>query len=116
MSTDDPLKQTDSLSVHQMIAYYTLVAVHKVLCSKQPNYLAERLPLVHHQRELRGNDGPLISVPGYKLDVSRAGFIYRGGKLFNSLPRTLREQGNPISFKSQVRTWVMRNIQVRPDK
>ena len=84
--------------------------------SNLPTYLAERLPLVNHQRGLRNNDGPVISIPSYKLDVGRAGFIYRGGKLFNSLPRTLREENNPFSFKCQVRKWVMNNISARPNK
>ena len=79
MSTRELLRRTDSMSIHQMIAYYTLVAVHKILISNQPVYLAERLRLVNFQRGLRSNDGPVISVVNYKLDVGRAGFVYRGG-------------------------------------
>ena len=43
MSTSELLRQTNSLSINQMIAYYTPVAVHKILTSGQPANLAERL-------------------------------------------------------------------------
>ena len=116
MSTSELLRQTNSLSIHQMIAYYTLVAVHKILTSGQPAYLAERLRLGYNERNLRGNEGPMISVAKYKLDVGRAGFVYRGGKLFNSLPMSLRAERSLTSFKSQARSWVVSNITIRPGR
>ena len=97
-----------------MIAYHTLISVRKILTSKQPSYLADRMPFSRHGRELRNCGGPFVTIPNYKLDVSRAGFIYRGSKLFNSLPRELREEESIGKFKIQVKDWVKQSIPIRP--
>ena len=39
------LKQTEPLSVQQMIAFQKLIIVHKVIKNAKPVYLAERLKL-----------------------------------------------------------------------
>ena len=45
VATADLLRDTDSLSIQQMVAYYTLIMVHKVTMTGKPAYLAERLKL-----------------------------------------------------------------------
>ena len=115
VSTEELLRRTQSLSIQQIIAFHTLVTIHKVLISNKPTYLAERLPLVDQERALRSNSSHLIAFPNYRLDVGRAGFVYRGGRLFNSLPKILREEKNPTSFKNKVREWVTKNVVIRPE-
>ena len=53
LSTRELLDRTQSLSVHQMIAYHTLISVKKILISNQPIYLAERMHVLRHEIELR---------------------------------------------------------------
>ena len=48
------------------------------------------------------------------LSTSRAGFIYRGSKLFNKLPEELRKQINPRKLRTGVRKWVSEKISARP--
>ena len=38
------------------------------------------------------------------------GFSYIGAKLFNKLPREIKEISNPKTFKVQTRAWVWKNI------
>ena len=49
------LDDTNSLSVQQMVAYYTIIMVQKITQTGKPAYLAGRLSLrQENARELRG--------------------------------------------------------------
>jgi hypothetical protein len=43
VGTADLLSDTNSLSIQQMVAYYTLIMVHKITITGKPAYLAGRL-------------------------------------------------------------------------
>ena len=45
VTTADLLSDTDSLSIQQTVAYFTLIMVHKVTMTGKPSYLADRLRL-----------------------------------------------------------------------
>ena len=115
--TADLLKTTNSLSIQQMVAYHTLVLVHKVLNTGQPSYLAERLPLRHMvERQLRGQDENMIVLSDQTLSVSRGGFVWRGGRLYNMLSKNLRTEKSVKKFKTGARNWVKETIQIKPSK
>ena len=38
------------------------------------------------------------------------GFSYNGAKLFNILPRNIRETPNPNNFKTLTKDWIWKNI------
>ena len=77
----------------QMVAYHTLTMVHKVIQTGKPEYIANKLEVVYGtELERRAWGGTTIRVPQYNLEVSRAGFIYRGANLFNSLTLSIREE------------------------
>ena len=38
------------------------------------------------------------------------GFTYYGAKLYNMLPRNLRETENPATFKIKTKEWIWKNI------
>mgnify|MGYP001179234605 FL=1 len=114
-ATADLLENTKSLSVQQMIAFYTLIMVHKITMTGKPDYLAKRLSLRQENlRELRGWGGRTVETPDYSLETSRAGFVYRGGRLYNSLSRNLREEMAISKFKVGVKEWVKDKIPVKP--
>ena len=73
--TADLLRLTDSLSVHQMIAYSTVLMTHKIVQSGKPSYLAERMKPRVTSTRLRGKEG-VLTVPRCNLSVSREGFNY----------------------------------------
>ena len=101
---------TKSLSVQQMIAFQTLIMLHKVVINAKPVYLAARLKLRNYGAR---SQGKLIKV-NHNLSTSRAGFIYRSSKLFNNLPEELRKETNLRKFKTGVRKWVLETISAKP--
>ena len=104
------------MSVHQLIAYHTIMTVHRVVTSQYPKYMAYKL-------QLRKPDGdgvfPLrqvntINVPKTDLTLSRGGFVVRGAILWNSLPIEMRSETKKEYFRKSVRKWVKENIHKRP--
>jgi hypothetical protein len=115
VATADLLSSTNTLSVQQMVAYYTLIMVHKITMTGKPTYLAGRLKLRQEdERELRGWGGRTVDIPGYSLETSRAGFVYRGGRLYNSVSRSLREEMSISKFKQGAKKWVKEQIPIKP--
>ena len=98
-----------------MIAFSTILMVFKVLNSGKPTYLARKLEVIREAgMTVRRWDGSTVKVPNYYLDISRAGFIYRGAKLFNKLPRALREEQRTEVFKKELKIWVRGNVSIKP--
>ena len=64
------LQDTVSLSIQQLIAYHTAVLEYKVVKSRKPSYMAQRLQIINSERDLRGNPR-MITPPRYKLGISR---------------------------------------------
>ena len=113
----DLLRDTNCLSIQQMVAYYTLIMVHKVMLTGKPSYIAGKLRLRDESaRELRAWGGRTIETPTYTLDTSRAGFVYRGSKLYNTVSRNLREETSIAKFKRGAKKWVTEQIPVRPGR
>ena len=109
------LNSTNTLLVQLMVAYYTIIMVHKITMTGKPTYLAGRLKLRQEdERELRGWGGRTVDIPGYSLETSRAGFVYRGGRLYNSVSRSLREEMSISKFKKGAKKWVKEQIPIKP--
>ena len=49
-----------------------------------------------------------------RLSIARAGFVYRGGLLWNQLPDSLRTNASLENFKKGARRWVQSNVKVKP--
>ena len=111
------LKLTKSLSVQQMIVFQTLTMVHKVIHTAKPAYLANRMKFRTDEdnRKVPPRSQGMISIVTKKLSTSRGGFVYRGSKLFNSLPNHLRTECNLKQFKKGVKEWVIATIRARPE-
>ena len=63
--------------------------------------------------ERRAWGGTTIKAPEYNLDVSRAGFVYCGANLFNSLRRITREEKKPEFLKIIFRYLAIKGKAVR---
>ena len=114
-STKELTEKTGDLSVHQLSAYATLTSAHKIIITKQPEYLSSKL-------KLRTKD-ELPSLPERhvnslfiraNLTLVRSGFFYRSAALFNQLPLPLRSCNDVNVFKSSVKKWVKLNVPVKP--
>ena len=111
--TADLLQLTDSLSVHQMVAYQTLVMTHKIAQTRKPSYIADKIRPTQSNLTLRGGSG-LLKIPEYKLSNSREGFIYRGTYIHNLLDEITRNEPDIENFKKSAREWVKNEISIKP--
>ena len=66
------------------------------------------------ERELLMWEGRTVEIPDFSLETSRAGFVFRGGRLYNSVSRNLREEMSIPKFKEGAKKWVREQIPVRP--
>ena len=111
--TAELLKQTGSLSIHQMVAYQTAVTTYKIVKSGKPSYIAEKLRLRQTNLNTRQGDYTVLQ-PKYKLNLAREGFIYRGAAIFNKLGEGLRKEPKLQKFKDDLKDWIKMNISIRP--
>ena len=79
------LEDTDSLSVQQMIAFQTTVMTHKILESKKPTYLSDRMK--PKSKNLRGRSGSL-SQPNHTLSIKKEGFLWAYNECHNQIFQT----------------------------
>ena len=100
------------MSVHQTIAYHTLLNVYKILKNNKPTYLFERLDKGNVNTRQNRN-GPKLTIDG-DLTVTRGGFMYRGSKLYNMLPEETKLAPTYKAFKVKVKTWIKNRIAVKP--
>ena len=65
-------KETNSLSIQQVIAYHTTVLAYKVMKTGKPSYIAERMQRMTVGRNTRGSTGKIV-VHRRKLEISSEG-------------------------------------------
>ena len=110
--TSTLLEQTDSLSVQQMIAFQTMLMTAKILKSRKPTYLSDRIQENPNRRNYRG--GYSLNQPKTSLAITREGFIQRGIALMNKIDVPIRFENKIEKFKIGLREWVKSNIAVKP--
>ena len=89
--------------------------VHKITMTGKSNYLAGRRKLRDEtERELQAWGGRTVEIPDYSLETTRAGFVFRGGRLYNSVSRNLREEKSIPNFKEGAKKCVREQIPVTP--
>ena len=49
-----------------------------------------------------------------KLNISDESFIHKGMKIWNDLPRDVRDENNETTFKKMVADWIGENIEIKP--
>ena len=90
------------MTVTQLIAYHTLITLFRIRQQRRPAYLATKL--------LNENRNSNIIVLNTSLELYRKSFVYRGALLWNRLPVTMKKIQNSNGFKSEVKTWVIENV------
>ena len=110
------LSKAKELSVHQLIAYHSLLTTHKSIFKKRPVYISDKFKVNRTQDQI----GPsrhinTVNISG-KLTISQSGFMVRSGRLWNQLPVDVRQTECYNSFKSKIKKWISSNIKVRPNK
>ena len=115
-STESLLRTSRELSMHQLIAYHTLVTVHKIKVNEQPEYLDKRMEFCTEKENFGRASRQVDSIYTRMttLTISRSGFVYRGSLLWNQLPNWLRTLKQTKKFKTEVKKWEVNNVGIKP--
>lgn len=111
---DFMLKALNWLSIHQQIKYNVLVFIYKTLKGHLPKYLSENLTHTSniHDRNTRQNDNDILRLPNFKLESSRKNIFYYGIKLYNEMPKEIKEKESLNGFKTVCRKYVMDKYEI----
>ena len=74
-STEDLLKQSNSLSVQQLIAYHTAILAQKVVNVGKPSYLKDKFQVKNLGMNLRGNYGSIKQKNAATADIYIASLL-----------------------------------------
>ena len=94
-------------SVNQMCIYHTLLEVHNIVKKKSSEQIQNKWSKTKQNYNFRTSKD--LKVPE-KPNVNCIGFTYLGSKLFNSLPKNLKETLNSDTFKTLIKNWIWENI------
>lgn len=86
---------------------------YKIMRSKKPTYLANKMQLSSNQANLRGRSGG-VHLPNCSLSIRKEGFVYRSITLMNMLDVPTRCEPKTEKFKVGLRKWVKENISIKP--
>ena len=111
-STKQLLDKCGELSIHQLGAQRTLMMMKKIILSKKPGYISEKLLMT----QAAGTSRSASTIPPVEttLTLKRSSFLYRAVKLFNQLPEDIREESRISPFKKGLKTWIKGNIRLKP--
>ena len=108
------LKDSEMMSVNQMIAFSTINTTFKIKKSGKPVYLVKRLGFDRNAPIHRPFRNPQQINIDYTLNTSREGFVYSAAKLWSSLPISLKSELIDKSFKKDLKVWIHDNIPSLP--
>ena len=98
------------MSVNQMAIYHTILESYNILeNSASEQILTKWLDNSENNYSLRSIAKNTIKVPE-KPKAKCLGFSYFGPKLYNLLPKYIRETENPTNFKKLTKDWIWKNI------
>ena len=114
MLTLSPLRLISSdLPTLCLSAYQTAVLTHKVIQSGKPVHISNKIKPRQTNLSLR-HGGGVLSLPQYKLSLSREGFLYRGSYIHNMLDENIRVENNISMFKRNTKEWIRKHIPIKP--
>ena len=97
---DDDLKKLHWLDVRKRIVFKTILLVYKSITGSAPNYLQELFSF-----QAWGH-APVLNVPSVNSSYGRRALSYMGPKLWNNLPKNLKQCTNIVEFKSLLKTYL----------
>lgn len=98
------------MTVKQIISYPTLRFIYKMINGRVSGYLTNRIKYQNntHNRDLRNANQ--VDVVSATKTCSQNSLFYRGIKLFNDLPKEIREEIIPNKFQLKLKTYIRGNI------
>ena len=97
------------MSVNQMAIYHTILESHNIMKKSASEQILEKWTNNSQNYSLRSTAQNNIKVPE-KPRAKCLGFSYFGPKLYNILPKHIRDTENPAMFKNMTKEWIWINI------
>ena len=108
--TKDILNEAGWLSVHQLVAQVILTLVIRILNTRKPKYLADRLELLPDTRTRIRN----LRVPRARLNITFETFLSQATRLYNLIIIEIQDEENKTRQKKMLEKWITNNIPVKP--
>ena len=100
------LKSLHWLPVHYRIIFKMCTIAYQALSSTQPAYLNSMLTPTRNSRQLRSTSSNPLHIPRVKTKAGTRAFSVAAPAVWNSLPASVKSQGNIISFRRHLKTYL----------
>ena len=98
------------MSVNQISVYHTLLEAYNIMRNSASVQIQMKWTNTNENKySLRSNTRKDLKVPE-KPRIKSFSFTYYGSRLYNKLPKDLRETPNPHTFKTLTKEWIWKNI------
>ena len=122
-STKLLMKACGWMSVRQLMAYHSLVLLHKTMTSKKPEYLYQKVtsggkysyktrqaatcpPGFSFEVSHPADSGSIRQGPRPGTDLSRQSWCWKAVEVYNTQPPDLRLERKLASFKKRLKDWI----------
>ena len=115
------MQQCGWMPVKHLMAYHSLVLLHKILQQRSPSYLYQKVTSGTQQYNTRQaaettaaltavgvTSQPSIDIP--ELELSRSSWCWTSVKWYRQLPPSLQAEKKLTKFKTGLKSWVSQNI------
>jgi len=96
------------LPIAERIQYKIALVTHKVLITRQPQYLSEVLTEYKPVRDLRSSSQCKLASQTSRTNLGDRAFCKASSRVWNELPTQLRNTTNTLSFKKHLKTELFR--------
>lgn len=104
------LEILEFMSVNQIIVYFMLIFLYKIVNGVAPPYLQNKIKYKNeNNRKKTLRSGNEIEKSRATKSCSQNSLFYKGIGIFNSIPDTIKEIGSMTGFKKHLREFVKRN-------
>ena len=100
------LKSLHWLPVHYRIIFKMCTIAYQALSSTQPAYLNSMLTPTRISRQLRSTSSNPLHIPRVKTKAGTRAFSVAAPTVWNSLPASVKSQGNIVSFRRHLKTYL----------
>ena len=97
------------MSVNQLCVYHTLLEAHNVIKNSSAEDIKSKWENKKEKRCLRSDTKKDQKIP-VKPSIKCRGFSYNASLLYNKLPCSIKNSKTPKTFKSEIKTWIWKNI------
>ena len=94
------------LPVHYRIIFKMCTIAYQALSSTQPAYLNSMLTPTRNSRQLRSTSSNPLYIPRVKTKAGTQAFSVAAPTVCNSLPASVKSQGNIVSFRRHLKTYL----------